>query len=80
MITVKIDDKTPEGKELLIEIHKRSNAIRKVFARKHNGTPQEYMTADEWRSHCKKIYLKFSENMSIVYFSVSLNKTCPTLL
>ena len=54
MITVEIDDKTPEGKELLIEIHKRSNAIRKVLARKHNGVPEGYMTADEWRNHCKK--------------------------
>ena len=54
MITVEIDDKTPEGKELLIEINKRSNVIRKVFKRNQNGVPGGYMTAEEWRSRCRK--------------------------
>ena len=54
MITVEIDDKTPEGKELLIEINKRSNVIRKVFTRNQNGVPEGYMNAQEWRSRCRK--------------------------
>ena len=67
MITVEIDEKTQEGKELLVEIHKRSNAIRKVFAREHNGIPEGYMTADEWRSHCKRniseIFRKYEQGL-----------------
>ena len=53
MVTVEIDDKTVEGKELLMEIHKRPNAIRSVYTEKLNGVPEGYMTADEWRIRCK---------------------------
>ena len=34
MVTVEIDERTIEDKELLIEISKRPNAVRKVYINK----------------------------------------------
>jgi len=54
MLTVEIDEQTPDGKELLIEIHKRHNAVRKIYTHNRDGIPYGYMTADEWLSRSKK--------------------------
>ena len=54
MLTVEIDEQTPDGKELLIEIHKRSNAVREIYTQKRNEVPRGYMTAEEWLSRSKK--------------------------
>ena len=54
MVTVEIDDKIAEGEELLIEIKKRPNAVRRISAGKQNIAPNGYMTAEEWRSRCRK--------------------------
>ena len=67
MVTVEINERTPEGKELLIEIHKRPNAVRKVYTKKQNEVPKGYMTSEEWRTRCKKniseIFRKHEEGL-----------------
>ena len=50
MLKVEIDELTPNGNELLIEIHKRHNAVRKIYIQNRDV----YMTADEWLSRSKK--------------------------
>ena len=54
MVTVDIDDRTPVGKELLVEIHKRSNAVLRIYTKKPDIMPEGYMTAEEWHVRCKK--------------------------
>jgi len=55
MVTVEIDDRTSEGKELLMEIHKRPYAVRRIYDGKQGGIiPEGYMTAEEWRVRCRK--------------------------
>ena len=54
MVTVEIDNRTPEGRDLLIEINKRPYAARRIYDGKQDGIPKGYMTAEEWRVRCKK--------------------------
>jgi len=67
MVTVEIDDKTAEGKELLMKIRKYPNAARRVYTGKLNGIPEGYMTADEWRTRCKgnisEIFRKYEQGL-----------------
>ena len=54
MVTVEIDESTLEGKELLLEIQKRTNSVRPFKAEKLNGVSEGYITAEEWLLRCKK--------------------------
>ena len=53
MITVQINEKTDEGRELMKEVHKRPRSARRVADMK-DGMPEGYLTAEEWRDRCKK--------------------------
>jgi len=54
MVTIEIDERTSDGKELLMEIHNRPYAVRRIYDRKQDGIPEGYITAEEWRIRCKK--------------------------
>jgi len=67
MVTLKISENILDNKELLMGVDKQFNTVQKHNSSNYNSIPEGYMTAEEWRSNCKKniseIYRKYEQGL-----------------
>jgi hypothetical protein len=67
MLTIEIDNRTREVNDLLTRINKQSDTVQNSYPEQQNIIPEGYMTADEWRTRCKKniseIFRKYEQGI-----------------